>query len=223
MLQLLNIHQSWIPFFNSLKTQSFYENLETKVKNVYQKEPCYPAKEDIFRIFRLVALHDVKIIIIGQDPYHGPHQADGIAFSMRAETKILAPSLRNIFKELKSDVGIDHFDNPSLAGWVKQGVLLINTYWTVSADKSASHRDFGWAEFTKYLIQYINQDHTVLFILWGRHAQKIATAANIDLNECLIAGHPSPFSFYLFNKCRHFSKSNLYLSKKGDFPINWRL
>ena len=185
----------------------------------------YPTKPNIFAALRMTDFNDVKVVIVGQDPYHGPGQAHGLSFSVPKGVD-QPPSLRNIFKELASDLGIDRPKNGTLIGWANQGVLLLNAILTVEAGKPASHANQGWELFTDAIIEQLlrRQTPTVL-ILWGAYAQKkiqhLQHLINPNHHLILKAAHPSPFSATKFLGCKHFSQANLFLDKHGLPKINW--
>lgn len=185
----------------------------------------YPPNKDMFNAFSLTAFSDIKVVILGQDPYHGPDQAHGLAFSVKGNVRV-PPSLVNIYKELASN--IDGFAIPqhgNLTSWAEQGVLLLNTVLSVEAGNAHSHANIGWERFTDKVIEQINQ-HTVgtLFLLWGSHAQKKGKMIDATKHCILNAPHPSPLSAHRgFLGCRHFSQVNQYLESQNRTPINWQL
>lgn len=184
----------------------------------------YPAQSDIFNAIKTTAFSDIKVVIIGQDPYHNPGQAHGLAFSVKQGIKP-PPSLMNIFKELKSDCGIEIPNHGCLEKWAKQGVLLLNTVLTVEENKPHSHANIGWETFTDTIIEKIN-DHPekIIYLLWGAHAQKKAALIDTTKHVILAAAHPSPFSAHRgFLGCKHFSKANAFLKKIGRIPIDWQI
>lgn len=184
----------------------------------------YPPGKEIFNAFDLCPFEKVKCVILGQDPYHGPNQAHGLSFSVKNGIKP-PPSLVNIFKELKSDLGIDIPSHGNLTQWAKQGVLLLNATLTVEKKKPGSHQRKGWEEFTNAAIRVLSEkkDHLV-FMLWGRFAQSKAELISKEKHLILQAAHPSPFSAHNgFFGCRHFSQCNIYLKKQGKTEINWKI
>lgn len=202
-----------------------YINID-KVNNIISKidfSNTYPNKRDIFKAFNLCKFQDLKVVIIGQDPYHGEGEANGLAFSLNEEVKI-TPSLRNIFKELYSDLSINK-TNKDLSGWAKQGILLMNSILTVEKDKPLSHKNIGWEEITDYIIKKISEEKSnVVFILWGNNA--IAKEKLIDPSKHLIikSAHPSPLSASRgFFGSKPFSKTNNYLKKNNQSIIDWSL
>lgn len=182
----------------------------------------FPSNDNIFRAIELTPLENVKVVILGQDPYHGEGQAHGLSFSVQKGVRV-PPSLKNIYKELKDDIGMTPPNHGFLEGWAKQGVLLLNTTLTVEKGKPASHKGCGWEEFTDMVIREVNKlDHPVVFMLWGSHAQKKSDMVDVHKNCILKAAHPSPFSAYRgFLGCKHFSKANDFLKKNGQDPIIW--
>ncbi len=183
----------------------------------------YPPGGAIFRAFDLTPLPEVKVVILGQDPYHGPSQAMGLSFSV-PDGVPAPPSLRNIFREIETDLGIRMSGRPNLENWARQGVLLLNTVLTVRAGQAASHSHIGWQEFTDAVIRTISdQCEGVVFLLWGRFAQGKEALIDVSRHHVLKAAHPSPLAGGAFFGCRHFSKTNSILVSEGKSPINWQL
>ncbi|WP_420933702.1 uracil-DNA glycosylase [Alteromonas sp. A081] len=185
----------------------------------------YPPKEDVFNAFAMTALEDIRVVILGQDPYHGPHQAHGLCFSVLPGVKI-PPSLRNIYKELADD--IDGFTMPNhgtLSPWAEQGVLLLNTVLTVEQGKAHSHAKLGWETFTDKVIEVVNHHcSNVVFLLWGSHAQKKGNTINREKHHVLHAPHPSPLSAHRgFFGSKPFSQTNVLLIESGKVPIQWQV
>ncbi|UWD34799.1 uracil-DNA glycosylase [Mycoplasma cottewii] len=215
-----NLNKSWNELFEKLNLNQEINNL---IDQIYSdKETIFPKKEDVLKLFELSDLNNVKVVIIGQDPYHNYNQANGIAFSVTNQVKAPA-SLKNIFKELKSDLNIDHFTNNSLEWWVKQGVLLINTCWTVQAHKPGSHNNLGWQNITKIILENVilhNQD--VIFCLWGNYAKQVYESLNIKPKHVISSAHPSPFSYKKgFENTKPFSKINNILKELDLTTIDW--
>ncbi len=203
------------PYF--LDLQDF---LEQEVKN---KKIIFPQTKDIFNALNTTSFEDVKVVILGQDPYHGPGQAHGLCFSVLPKTKV-PPSLKNIYKEMKTDLGIEPIDHGYLQSWAEQGVLMLNAVLTVEASTPGSHRKKGWEQFTDKIISCLNERKEYLvFILWGNDAKK--KKIMLDANKHLIieSSHPSPFSVKNFYGSRPFSKTNNYLKKHHLIPIDWQL
>lgn len=189
------------------------------------KKVIYPKSLDIFNAFSLTPFDQVKVVIIGQDPYHGPNQAHGLSFSVLPNVN-LPPSLVNIYKELQSDLQIKPPKDGCLINWAKQGVLLLNSILTVEQGMPGSHRNRGWEQFTDQVIQVLNSysRNKIIFLLWGAYAQKKCLAINQERHFVLTAAHPSPFSAYQgFFGCKHFSKANALLQTIGKKPINWSI
>jgi uracil-DNA glycosylase len=182
----------------------------------------YPAVENYFRALDLTPLDDVKIVILGQDPYHGAGQAHGLSFSVQNDVKT-PPSLRNIYKELHADIEMDIPTHGNLEGWARQGVLLLNTTLTVEAGNAASHAGQGWEEFTNEIIAQVNDlGRPIVFMLWGAHAKTKLEMINRQRHYVLTAPHPSPLSAHRgFLGCKHFSKANKFLKTNGQTEINW--
>lgn len=185
----------------------------------------YPPSSEILRALQLTALHDVKVVILGQDPYHGVNQANGLSFSVNRGVA-LPPSLRNIYHELHTDLGIQPVAHGDLTAWAKQGVLLLNSVLTVEAGQPTSHKQQGWEEFTDAIIDVLNEQRQhLVFILWGAYAQQKGRRIYRDKHLVLTSAHPSPLSANRggFFGCKVFSKANHYLNQHGQSPINWQL
>ncbi|OGT42202.1 MAG: uracil-DNA glycosylase [Gammaproteobacteria bacterium RIFCSPHIGHO2_12_FULL_40_19] len=189
-----------------------------------QGKSIYPAQSDIFNAILRTPFSAIKVVIIGQDPYHNPSQAHGLSFSVPCGIKP-PPSLLNIFKELKSDCGIDMPNHGCLESWAAQGVLLLNTVLTVEENKPQSHANIGWQQFTDEIIRHINHHpDTIVYLLWGSHAQKKQDLIDTKKHFVFTAPHPSPLSAHRgFLGCKHFSKTNALLIKTGRTPIDWQL
>ena len=183
----------------------------------------YPPAILRYRALELVAPEDIKVVILGQDPYHGPGQAMGLAFSVPSGVRV-PPSLRNIFKELKTDAGFDAGDHGDLSQWAREGVLLLNTSLSVEGGAPASHAAIGWEQVTSRLIAYASQRASpAAFMLWGRHAQTKAPLVDTARHLLLQAAHPSPLSARRFLGCRHFTQANAFLAQRSRAPVAWRL
>ena len=201
----------------------FVETLKAVAEEREAGVTVYPPQKDVFNAFRLTELGDIKVVILGQDPYHGPNQAHGLAFSVLPGVAI-PPSLLNMYKELEQDIpGFQRPRHGFLESWAKQGVLLLNTVLTVEAGKAHSHARFGWETFTDNVISAINSHREgVIFLLWGSHAQKKGSIIDAQRHHVLKAPHPSPLSAHRgFFGCQHFSKTNALLSQAGQTPIDW--
>jgi uracil-DNA glycosylase len=216
------LHDSWRPFLTEQSEQPYFHTLAQFLQEERREHLVFPAEEDVFQAFRLAALNDVKVVILGQDPYHDDGQAHGLSFSVRPGVR-LPPSLRNIFKELHSDLGITPAGQGCLEAWARQGVLLLNTVLTVRAHEPLSHRKKGWEQFTTEVIQCVNQLPHAAFVLWGSAAQEKAVLLD-DRHLIIQNAHPSPLSARRgFFGSQPFSRINAYLSQKGLREIDWRL
>lgn len=215
---LPKLNNIWKEFFKQIDV---YDKILFLFDEIYKNKNICPSRYKFFNLFNIIDPKKIKVIIIGQDPYHTPNVADGIAFS--TQNSKTPPSLKNIFKELKSDLGIIKNHN-DLSDWVKQGIFLINTIWTVKEGESLSHENMGWQEITQKILQKIyNINKNVIFCLWGNYAKKIYNNLSINSKFVLQAAHPSPFSFHRgFQNCGHFSKINdiIVRHKLGNI-INW--
>ena len=218
------IHNSWLREIEDEFKKPYMESLRSFLLDEKSKgSVILPPSDQIFDALYKTSLHDTKVVIIGQDPYHNKGQANGLSFSVNPGIKI-PPSLINIFKELKDDLGCEMPNDGDLLNWAKQGVLLLNSILSVEAGKPGSHANKGWEIFTDCLIEELNKKTNLVFILWGNYALKKGT--RIDGNKHLIlrSPHPSPLSSHKgFFGCKHFSKTNNYLTKKGKIPIYWNL
>ena len=212
---------TWTEILAPIKNTEYFTTLWEKVKEEYQTTKCFPPKNLIFRAIELTPFEEVKVVIIGQDPYHNDNQANGLCFSV--SDKVTAPpSLKNIFKELEDDLGIKKTSN-ELEMWAKQGVLLLNATLTVRAHEANSHKDLGWEKFTDFIIKEISdKKENVVFVLWGAFAQKKAGLIDTSKHFIIQSVHPSPLSARKgFFGSRPFSKINQFLEEKGKEPINW--
>jgi len=212
---------TWTEILAPIKNTEYFTTLWEKVKEEYQTTKCFPPKNQIFRAIELTPFEEVKVVIIGQDPYHNDNQANGLCFSV--SDKVTAPpSLKNIFKELEDDLGIKKTSN-ELEMWAKQGVLLLNATLTVRAHEANSHKDLGWEKFTDFIIKEISdKKENVVFVLWGAFAQKKVGLIDASKHFIIQSAHPSPFSVHKgFFGSRPFSKINQFLKEKGKEPINW--
>ena len=211
---------TWTEILAPIKNTEYFTTLWEKVKEEYQTTKCFPPKDQIFRAIELTPFDKVKVVIIGQDPYHNDNQANGLCFSVSDKVKA-PPSLKNIFKELEDDLGIKKTSN-ELEMWAKQGVLLLNATLTVRAHEANSHKDLGWEQFTDFIIKEISdKKENVVFVLWGAFAQKKAGLIDASKHFVIQSAHPSPFSVHKgFFGSRPFSKINQFLEEKGKEPIN---
>ena len=219
------IEPSWKTQLQSEFEQPYFGALIQFVKSEYKQHTCYPKGQDIFAAFDHCPLQETKVVIIGQDPYHGPGQANGLCFSVKDGIKH-PPSLVNIFKELKVDVGKRYPASGNLEHWANQGVLLLNATLTVRAHEAGSHQKQGWEQFTDAVIKLLStKKKNIVFLLWGGYAKKKKKLIDINLNFILESGHPSPLSanrgYWFGNK--HFSKTNSLLGQAGLEVIDWRL
>ena len=219
------ISGDWLEALKGEFHQPYYAKLYKTVMDEYHTRRIYPPADDIFNAFALTPLKDVKVVILGQDPYHGDGQAHGLCFSVKPDVEI-PPSLVNIYKELHDDCGCYIPDNGYLTKWAKQGVLLLNTVLTVRAHQANSHRGIGWEEFTDAAIRILDQqDRPMVFLLWGRPAQMKKSMLHRNQKYLILeAPHPSPLSAYRgFFGCKHFSQTNEFLKANGLEPIDWQI
>lgn len=218
----VKIHETWKNVLQEEFTKPYFTNLVDFVKQEYQSQVVFPKGKEIFNAFEHCTFDQVKVVILGQDPYHGPGQAHGLSFSVR-EGVPFPPSLLNIFKEINRDLGISIPSNGNLSRWADQGVLLLNATLTVRAHQAGSHQGKGWEVFTDAVIQQIAQrKQNIVFMLWGAYAQKKAAFISEDKHLKLHAPHPSPLSAHRgFLGCGHFSKANAYLRERGLQEIKW--
>lgn len=220
----VRIEKSWGEALSAEWDKEYFRELARKLHEEKDRGiVIYPPGSKIFRAFDLCPLDAVKVVILGQDPYHGAGQAMGLSFSV-PEGIAAPPSLKNIFKEIESDLGIRMSGSPDLEPWARQGVLLLNSVLTVRAGVAASHAGLGWQNFTDAVIKLISERcEGVVFMLWGNYAR--SKAGLIDSNRHLVlqAAHPSPLARGAFFGCRHFSQANAYLVRTGRSPINWQL
>ena len=218
------IQNDWLAPLSPEFKKPYYAELYKKVREEYSTRQIFPPADEIFTAFELTPLSEVKVVIIGQDPYHGDGQAHGLCFSVKPEIET-PPSLVNIYKELNSDLGCFIPNNGYLTKWAKQGVLMLNTVLTVRAHQANSHRGIGWETFTDAAIRILNeQDRPIVYLLWGKPAQMKKSMLNNPKHLILEAPHPSPLSAYRgFFGCQHFSKTNEYLKENGLEPIDWQI
>ena len=219
----IQLEKEWKTALSDEFSKPYFLQLIHFVKQEYQNKTCFPDEKDIFAAFNSCPLEQLKVVIIGQDPYHGEGQANGLCFSVQDGVKH-PPSLQNIFKELGKDTGKEYPKSGNLYAWAKQGVLLLNATLTVAAHKAGSHQKQGWETFTDSVIQYISEHReNIVFLLWGGFAKNKGKHIDTDKHLVLTSGHPSPLSanrgYWFGNK--HFSKTNTYLLKKGIREIVW--
>jgi uracil-DNA glycosylase len=216
------LESSWKKSLKDELKEPYFLDLTDKVQKLYRAGEIFPAPENIFHSLSLCPIEDVHAVILGQDPYHGPGQAHGLAFSVPDNTKI-PPSLKNIYREIQSDLGKSIPISGNLERWAKQGVLLLNTTLTVERGNPNSHQRLGWEKFTDAIIKKISSEKEhVVFLLWGNFARAKKTLIDTDRHLVLEAPHPSPFSAYTgFFDSKHFSKTNEYLAKHGLKSIDW--
>lgn len=220
----VQIENSWKEALQSEFDKPYFAEL---VRYLHEQKrgghTIYPPGSQIFKAFELTPVDEVKVVILGQDPYHGPGQAMGLSFSV-PDGITAPPSLRNIFKEVESDLGVRMSGKPNLENWAKQGVLLLNAILTVRAGEPASHSAIGWQQFTDSVIKYLSDNRQgIVFMLWGAFARSKSELIDNNRHLVLEAAHPSPLARGAFFGCRHFSRANEYLMSLGKEPIDWRL
>ena len=220
----VRIEQSWKEALSEEFDKPYFRELVAELHREKQAGiTVYPPGGSIFKAFDLCPLDKVKVVILGQDPYHNPGQAMGLSFSV-PEGVAAPPSLKNIFKEIESDLGIRMSGSTDLTPWARQGVLLLNSVLTVRAGAAASHSGLGWQEFTDAVIRIISETQNgVVFLLWGNYAKTKAPLIDISRHHILAAAHPSPLARGAFFGCRHFSRANEILEYEGKSPIDWKL
>lgn len=218
------IDNDWLPALKDEFRKPYYAELFSFIKEEYATKVIYPPADDIFNAFHCTPLNEVKVVILGQDPYHNERQAHGLCFSVQSDQDI-PPSLINIYQELHDDLGCYVPNNGYLEKWARQGVLLLNTVLTVRAHQANSHQGKGWEKFTDAVIRAVNeQNRPIVFLLWGRPAQQKASMLDNPNHLILKAPHPSPLSAYRgFFGCRHFSQTNEFLKAHGVSPIDWQI
>ncbi|SEH80146.1 Uracil-DNA glycosylase [Halobacillus karajensis] len=219
-----HLSNEWKSILKDEFKKDYFSYLQDQVNQEYQKRTVYPPYDEIFSALNYTSYESAKVVIIGQDPYHGENQAHGLSFSVRPGNRI-PPSLRNIYKELKEDLGIEIPRHGYLVSWAEQGVLLLNDVLTVRAGEANSHRGLGWEKFTDAVIQSLNKrSRPLVFILWGKHAQKKGAVVDRDKHLVLTSSHPSPFAAHRgFYGSRPFSKANQFLKQNGMDPVDWSL
>lgn len=218
------IDNDWLEPLQTEFRKPYYKELYNFVKKEYSSTIIYPPSDEIFNAFHFTPLSKVKVLLLGQDPYHNVNQAHGLSFSVKPGQEI-PPSLQNIYKELNDDLGCYIPNNGYLKKWAEQGVLLLNTVLTVRAHQANSHKGYGWEQFTDAVINAINeQDRPIVYFLWGSPAQKKLPMLTNPKHLILTAPHPSPLSAYRgFFGCKHFSRCNDFLMKNGIEPIDWQI
>ncbi len=219
----VNIDSSWKAKLSKEFDKPYFKSLLEFVEEEYKSEECFPKENEIFAAFDYCSFDDVKVVIIGQDPYHGINQANGLCFSVKDDI-VIPPSLVNIFKELETDLGITYPSSGNLERWAKQGVLLLNATLTVRVNKAGSHQKKGWETFTDKVIEILSKEKKeVVFLLWGGYAKKKGSKIDTTKHCVLTSGHPSPLSanrgYWFGNK--HFSKTNDYLDEHKKSRIEW--
>ena len=219
----VDIAESWKPILQEEFSKPYFTSLSSFVKTAYSEHTCYPNEKQIFSAFNHCSFDNLKVVIIGQDPYHGPGQANGLCFSV-SDGVPHPPSLINIFKEINSDLNKKTPISGNLERWADQGVLLLNATLTVQAHEAGSHQKKGWEQFTNAIIQHISdKKQDIVFLLWGGFAKKKGAKIDSKKHHILVSGHPSPLSanrgYWFGNK--HFSKTNSFLKSKNRLPINW--
>ncbi|WP_202079763.1 uracil-DNA glycosylase [Caldalkalibacillus salinus] len=218
------LKNDWASLLQGEFEKPYYLELRAFLKKEYQSYPVYPDMYDIYNALHYTPYEKVKVVILGQDPYHGPGQAHGLSFSVQPDVP-LPPSLQNIYKELQADLGIETPAHGCLTSWAQQGVLLLNTVLTVRQGQPQSHRGIGWETFTNRVIETLSdRSEPIVFILWGRHAQQKKAFINTERHDIIESPHPSPFSANRgFFGSRPFSRVNHYLQESGQEPIDWRI
>lgn len=218
------IGNDWDKILKDEINKEYFKKLIALIKKEYAIKTIYPKQSEIFKAFRNTSYQDTKVVILGQDPYHGVNQAEGLSFSVKIGIQ-KPPSLQNIFKELNDDLGYPIPSHGSLVSWTEEGVLLLNTVLTVEANRPASHKNLGWENFTDEVIKKLNEKTTpVVFILWGSFAKSKKVFITNPLHYIIESPHPSPFSAYNgFFGSKPFSKTNNFLISKGLTPINWEI
>lgn len=218
------ISNDWLPALDPEFKKDYYRKLYKTVKGEYETHTIYPPSDEIFTAFELTPLSEVKVLILGQDPYHEPGQAHGLSFSVKPGIDI-PPSLLNIYKELNDDLGLYIPNNGFLTKWASQGVLMLNTVLTVRAHQANSHKGIGWEEFTDAAIKALNkEDRPIVYMLWGAPAGRKKEMLNNSKHLVLTSPHPSPLSAYRgFFGCKHFSKCNEFLKQNGLNEIDWQI
>ena len=216
------MEKTWAQLLEEESEKDYFKKLQIFLNSEYENGVIYPERKNIYNAMKLTGYGDTNVLILGQDPHHGPYQAHGLSFSIESEKAKFPPSLRNMFKELKTDLGIERSEK-NLTDWTKQGVMLLNTVLTVQAGKAASHRKKGWEQFTDTVIKKLNdKDEQVIFVLWGGDAKKKVPLITNPKHKIIEGVHPSPLSAYNgFFGSKPFSKINKYLEEAGKNPVRW--
>lgn len=223
LAQKLQIEPEWTHELRGEFQKDYFKKLIQFLVDEKKKDTIYPTNENVFAAFNHTPFSKVKVVIIGQDPYHGANQANGLSFSVSKGVRN-PPSLKNIFKELKTDLAIEIPTHGDLTKWADQGVLLLNATLTVRADQAGSHQNKGWETFTDSVINILSEKREgIIFLLWGKFAQGKEILINSHKHSILKAAHPSPLARGAFFGCKHFSKTNDFLIKSGKSPINWNI
>jgi uracil-DNA glycosylase len=218
----VKIDPSWKSALKSEFEKQYWVDLTDFVRHQYLSGKVYPPARNIFRAFDLCPIDKVKVVIVGQDPYHGEKQANGLSFAVN-DGITLPPSLKNIYKEIQNDLGVTPQPSGDLSRWAKQGVLMLNSVLTVSAGNPASHNDKGWEKFTDAVIKSLNEKRqNIVYMLWGKYAQAKGEVIDRNKNLVLISAHPSPYSATMFFGNQHFSKCNAYLRDHKIKEIDWK-
>lgn len=222
LMNNVKIEPTWKSALSDEFVKPYWKKLSTTVRDQYLSKNVYPPAKNVFRAFDLCPFEKTKVVIVGQDPYHGAHQANGLSFSVN-DGIALPPSLKNIYKEIHKDLGIAPSASGDLTRWASQGVLMLNSVLTVLANSPASHSGFGWERFTDAVINTLNaKKKNIVYMLWGKYAQAKGASIDKTKNLVLTSAHPSPFSATLFFGNHHFSKCNKYLEDHDLTPIDWR-
>ena len=218
------VGNKWDEILKEEYQKEYFKKIVLYINKAYKERPIFPPKSHILRALSLTDYDDVKVVILGQDPYHGVGEANGLCFAVNNGIK-LPPSLKNIYKELNEDLGIPIATTGDLTCWAKEGILLLNSVLTVEKDKPASHKNLGWETFTDKVISILNQrEKPIVFMLWGGFAKSKASLLDGNKHLILTAAHPSPLSAYNgFFGCKHFSTANKFLRENGDREINWEI
>ena len=219
---IMTLSNSWKELLDIELQKEYYQNLSSFIINEYNTKTVFPAYNSIYRAFDLIEPKDVKVVIIGQDPYHGKDQANGLAFSVHRGCKI-PPSLRNIYKELQDDIGCEIPDHGNLEKWAREGVLLINSVLTVLESQANSHKEKGWEIFTDHVITALSKNYMhIVFVLWGNPSQKKSVLIDVSKHLIIKSAHPSPLSaFRGFFGSKPFSQANCYLEQHGRGVVDW--